>query len=70
MVTPRILVYLVPRLSQLFGWTVDTNSLVDPLLQKEVPKIPKQLGEPFKHAQQNLYQPPPYMAPKIPKMSS
>jgi hypothetical protein len=71
MVTPRIFVYLVPRLSHLFGWTVDTNSLVDPLLQKkELPNIHKPIGETFRNVQQSLYQPPPYTAPHVPKVSS
>lgn len=30
----RILSYLAPRISQIVGWTFDTNSLTDPLLDK------------------------------------
>lgn len=68
MVTPRILVYLVPRLSQVLGWTVDTNSLAEPLLQNEVPKLQTQVGKTLVKAQQKFYHPPPYMPPRMPKL--
>jgi hypothetical protein len=70
MVQIRILSYIVPRLSQLFGWTVDTTALVDPLLKNEqIPKIQKQIGENVGTLQQKFYHPPPYKPPQLPKLS-
>jgi hypothetical protein len=70
MVMPRFLVYLVPRLSQLLGWPVDTRSFAEPLLQKEV-GIPQRLSsEPMTKGQQKGYHPPSYNPPNIPKVSS
>ena len=70
MVQFRFLGYLVPRLSQLLGWTVDTNALADPLVKKEdIPKVKTQILHQVAKVQQNLYHPPPYVPPKIPKLS-
>ena len=70
MVTPRFLIYLIPRLSQVLGWGVDTNSFAEPLLQNEVPKLQTRIGQSVGSVQQKLYQPPRYIPPKLPKLSS
>jgi hypothetical protein len=64
MVHLRILSVIAPRLSQLLGWTVDTNSYVDPLLKREeVPRLKHQI---LSNLQANLYQPPAYTPPPVP----
>ena len=68
MVTPRILVYLVPRLSQVLGLSVDTNSLAEPLLQNETPKLQAQIGQRLQSLQQKFYQPPHYVPPETAKV--
>jgi hypothetical protein len=59
----RFFAYLGPRLSQFLGWTFDTNSLTDPLLQESIkPKIPDRVYQlpmvATSHAMS--YVPPPY----------
>lgn len=70
MIPLRILGYIVPRISQMLEVTLDTNSYTDPLLQKEVPKLQKQIRENIGKVHQKLYHPPPYIPPKLPKLSS
>lgn len=53
MVQFRILTYLVPRLSQVFGWTATT----EPLLKQENRPIYKKVEVPYTR----LYQPPPFV---------
>ena len=63
----RILSYLAPRLSQLLGWSVDTNSLADPLLKREeIPQIQKQILLKTHTLQSHLYQAPVYNPPSVP----
>jgi hypothetical protein len=69
MVQFRFLGYLVPRLSQLLGWTVDTTPLIDPLLKnEEIPKVKTQALQQVTKLQQTLYNPPQYSPPKLPKV--
>lgn len=69
MVQFRFLGYLVPRLSQLLGWTVDTTPLIDPLLKnEEIPKVKTQALQHVTKLQQTLYHPPQYSPPKLPKV--
>jgi hypothetical protein len=71
MVQFRILGYLIPRLSQLLGWTVDTTPLIDPLLKnEEIPKVKTQALQHVTKLQQKLYHPPPYLPPRAQKVSS
>jgi hypothetical protein len=65
----RFLSYLAPRISQFLGWSVDTNSLADPLLKREeIPQIQKQILLKTHKLQSRLYQPPHYVAPKFPNV--
>ncbi len=71
MVQIRILAYLAPRISQMLGWSFDTSPLVDPLLKHDkIPTIQKEIGETFAKVHHKFYQPPPYIPPKLPKLSS
>jgi len=65
----RFLSYLAPRISQFLGWSVDTNSLADPLLKREeIPQIQKQILLQTHKLQSRLYKPPQYVAPKFPNV--
>ena len=63
MVQLRFLTYLIPRVSQVFGWPVHTNGVAERLLKKEE-KV--KVREELPH---NLYQPPPYIPPENTKQS-
>ena len=63
----RIFTYIVPRLSQLIGWSVDTNSYVEPLIKQEnIPK-PTEMIRRLDKIQRSLYQPPPYLPSPLSK---
>jgi hypothetical protein len=63
----RIFSYIVPRISQIISWSVDTNSYVEPLLKQEpLPKPNQEILRGFDKIQQSFYQPPPYMPPSVP----
>lgn len=59
----RFLGYLGPRISQFLGWTFDTHSFTDPLLQEtNKPKIPDKVYQLQMVATSGAlsYVPPPY----------
>jgi hypothetical protein len=67
----RFLSYLVPRISQMLGWTVDTNSYVDPLLKQDgIPKVKQDVFLQVGKIQRSLYQPPPYIPSNLSKGGS
>ncbi len=62
----RVLPYLSSRISQLLGWTTDTNALAQPLLEPKQPPFLKKLPEqvyngPLRATSKAMeYAPPPY----------
>ena len=61
----RILTYITSRLSQIVGWTTDTNALAEPLIQKEksfFQRLPEQMYKgPLRATSRVMeYAPPPY----------
>ncbi len=69
MVQLRVLTYLIPRLSQMLGWTVDTNTVADRLLKKEeIVKAHTEIGLRTAELQHKAYQPPPYIPPRVQKL--
>ena len=66
----RFLSYFSTRIPQLLGWSVDTNSLVDPLLKREeIAYVRQQIHESLLKLQPKVYQPPLYVPPKLPEKS-
>jgi hypothetical protein len=62
----RILSILAPRMHQLLQWTVDPNSLAEPLLKKEeIPTLKQHIVDTWRKMQDTLYQPPPYSPPRL-----
>ena len=58
----RILSYLVPRLSQMLGWTVDPANYVEPLLKDDRIQEPyHRIFSQIDKIQHKVYQPPPFV---------
>jgi hypothetical protein len=55
----------------MLGWTVDTNSYVDPLLKQDgIPKVKQDVFLQVGKIQRSLYQPPPYIPSNLSKGGS